>query len=211
MTKIIGLCASPRHASSEYVAEEALKAAAAFDPRIETELISFSGKRIDPCVDCGYCKSHKSWCVKKDDVQDILDKVVQASGIIVVSPVYVMSATPQFHAFCSRMRPLMHCFPELVRNKFFAAVSVGGTRNGGEETTINDIMNLFATRTMNFVSNESGGYTGAKVWSKDQGAAGAAADTTGMETVRSLGAKLAEVCLIYDMGKEVYLQNQKGR
>ena len=140
MTKIIGLCASPRHASSEYVAEQALKAAAAFDPRIETELISFSGKRIDPCVDCGYCKSHKSWCVKKDDVQDILDKVVQASGIIVVSPVYVMSATPQFHAFCSRMRPLMHCFPELVRNKFFAAVSVGGTRNGGEETTINDIM-----------------------------------------------------------------------
>lgn len=202
MTKIVGLCASPRNSASEYVTREALKAAAAFDPRIQTEFITLRGKRIDPCNGCDYCKKNKTWCVHKDDMQEIFDRLADASGILVVSPVYVMSATPQLHAFCSRMRPAMHCFPELMRNKFVAAVAVGGTRNGGEETTVSDIINLFATRTMNIVSNENGGYTGGKVWSQDKGAEGAAADVIGMKTVTDLSRKLAEVSLIYDLGKE---------
>ncbi len=39
--KIVALCASPRKKASYYVAEKALEAAAAVDPRIETELIGF--------------------------------------------------------------------------------------------------------------------------------------------------------------------------
>ena len=57
---------------------------------------------------------------------------------------------------------------------------------------------------MNIVTNECGGYMGGKVWSQDQGAAGAAADTLGMETVVNLSRKMAEVCLIYDLGKKAY-------
>lgn len=210
MIKIIGLCASPRHGASEYVTKEALKAAASFDPRIETEFLTLSGKKIDPCNGCGYCKKNKTWCFRKDDMQPIFDKVAEAAGIFVVSPVYVMSATPQLHAFCSRMRPAMHCFPELLRNKFVAAAAVGGTRNGGEETAVADIINLFATRTMNIVSNENGGYTGGKVWSHDNGAEGAAEDTVGMKTVTDLARKLAEVCLIYELGKQQYRREKDG-
>ena len=200
-TKIVGLCCSPRKSASEYVTEQALKAAAAFDPRIEVEMVTLRGKKIDPCNGCGYCKKNKSWCIKKDDMQEVFDKIINASGLIVVSPVYVMTATPQLHAFASRMRPAMHCFPELLRNKFFAAAAVGGTRNGGQENTVNDIINLFGTRTMNVVTNENGGYTGGKVWSQDKGPEGAAADEIGMATVTKLAAKLAEVCLTYDLGK----------
>lgn len=200
-TKITVLCASPRKKASLYVAQEAMKAAAAYDPRIETELISFAGKRIEPCNACGYCREHKTWCIKQDDMQEMFDALLDASGVIVVSPVYVMAATPQLHAFCSRMRPAMHCFPELLRNKFFAAVAVGGTRNGGQETTVDDIIHLFGTRTMNLVTNEVGGYTGGKVWSQDKGAEGCEADTIGMKTVTELARKLAEVCLTYDLGK----------
>ena len=203
-TKIVGLCASPRNAATEYVTKKALEAAAAFDPRIEVEFVSLRDKKIEPCNGCGVCKKNKSWCIKKDDMQEVFDKVINASGILVVSPVYVMSATPQLHAFASRMRPAMHCFPELLRNKFFAAVAVGGTRNGGEETTVNDIINLFGTRTMNVVTNEVGGYTGGKVWSQDRGPEGVDEDVIGMKTVTDLAAKLAEVCLIYDLGKEAY-------
>ena len=39
--KIVAICASPRKKASYYVAEKALEAAAAVDPRIETELIGF--------------------------------------------------------------------------------------------------------------------------------------------------------------------------
>ena len=57
---------------------------------------------------------------------------------------------------------------------------------------------------MNMVTNESGGYTGAKVWSRDGGAEAAAQDEIGMKTVRDLSRKLAEVCYIYALGKRVY-------
>ena len=207
-TKILVISASPRKKATLYVAEQAMKAAAEYDERIEVELVSFAGKKIEPCNGCGYCKENKCWCIKKDDMQEMFDKMLDASGVIVVSPVYVMAATPQLHAFCSRMRPAMHCFPELLRNKFFAAVAVGGTRNGGEETTVSDIINLFGTRTMNVVTNEVGGYTGGKVWSQDKGAEGCEADTIGMKTVTDLSRKLAEVCLTYDLGKAA-LQAEK--
>jgi len=209
MTKIVGLCASPRKSASDYVTREGLKAAAEFDPRIEVEMLSLCGKKIDPCNGCDYCKKNKTWCVRKDDMQEVFDGIAQASGILVVSPVYVMSATPQLHALCSRMRPAMHCFPNLLRNKFVAAVAVGGTRNGGEETTVSDIINLFGTRSMNIVTNENGGYTGGKVWSQDGGPEGAAADVIGMRTVLSLARKLAEVSLIYDLGKNQFEKSEQ--
>ena len=92
----------------------------------------------------------------------------------------------------------------MLRNKFVAAIAVGGTRNGGQETTIDDIFHLFGTRAMNMVTNESGGYTGEKVWSQDGGAQAAAQDEIGLKTVRDLGQKLAEVCYIYTLGKQAY-------
>ncbi len=202
--KIVGLCASPRKSASEYVTEKALEAIAAVDPRIEVEMITLRGKKIDPCNGCGYCKKNKCWCIKNDDMQEIFDKMADAAGILVVSPVYVMMATPQLHALASRMRPAMHCFPGLFRNKFFSAIAVGGTRNGGQENTINDIFNLFGTRTMNYVTNEVGGYTGGKVWSQDKGPEGCEMDEIGMKTAMDTAKKLAEVCLIYELGKEVY-------
>ncbi|MBU5435270.1 flavodoxin family protein [Pseudoflavonifractor sp. MSJ-37] len=212
MIKIVGLCGSPLKGSTEYVLEQALAAAKAFAPdEIETELISVHGKKISPCVGCGYCKKNKTWCCIKDDMQEIFDKIAHADGLLVASPVYVMTATPQIHAIASRMRPAMHCYPGMLRNKFFAAIAVGGTRNGGQEVTIDDICHLFATRSMNMVSNEVGGYTGAKVWTADGGPEAAAADTIGMKTALDLGGKLAEVCLTYDLGKKALAQREPAR
>lgn len=210
MIKIVGISASPKKGATEYVIEESLKAVKEYDPSIETELMTLRGKKIAPCNDCGYCKREKSWCILKDDMQEMFDKLMQADGIIVASPVYVMTATPQLHAFCSRMRPAMHCFPGVLRNKFVSAIAVGGTRNGGQEMTVNDIINLFATRTINIVSNEVGGYMGGKVWSHDNGAQGAKEDELGMKTVIELSKKLAEVCTIYDLGKKALAKRTQG-
>ena len=200
MVKILGLCASPKHGATEYALQQALAEARSVDPRIETEFVTLAQKTIQPCNDCGYCKREKKWCILRDDMQD---------GILVGSPVYVMAATPQLHAFCSRMRPAMHCFPGMMRNKFAAAIAVGGTRNGGQEHTVTDIINLMGPRSINIVTNEVGGYTGGKVWSQDRRAEGAAQDEIGMETVRNVAKKLAEVCLIYDLGKKAFAAETK--
>lgn len=204
--KLLGICASPKKGATEYVLERALAAAGEVDPSIETELITLRGKKIAPCVDCGYCKREKAFCCIKDDMQEVFEKIINADGVLVASPVYVMAATPQLHAVASRMRPAMHCYPGMLRNKFVSAIAVGGTRNGGQEITVSDIINLFGTRGMNIVTNEAGGYTGGKVWSQDGGAAAAAEDEIGLKTCTDLAKKLAEVCLIYDIGKKAYAE-----
>ena len=210
MVKILGLSCSPRKGATERVTERALAAIQEAFPEVETELYSLRGKKIAACNGCGYCKREKTFCCIKDDMADLFEKIINADGLFVASPVYVMSATPQLHAVASRMRPAMHCYPGMLRNKFFAAAAVGGTRNGGQEITVTDIINLFGTRAMNVVTNESGGYTGGKVWTRDGGAEAADADEIGMKTVEDLARKLAEVCCIYDLGKQAWDKRNGG-
>lgn len=204
MVKLLGICASPRKAATEYVLTQALEAAQEAFPEIEIELVALRGKRIAPCNDCRYCKRESTFCCIKDDMQPLLEKMIAADGLLIASPVYAMGATPQLHALASRMRPAAHCYPGALRNKFAAAIAVGGTRNGGQECAVTDIINLFGTRSINIVTNERRGYTGGKVWSQDNGAEGAAADEIGLKTCTDLAKKLAEVCVIYDLGKKVY-------
>lgn len=202
MVKILALAASPRKGATEYIAQQALEYVKQVNPDIRTELMTLRGKDIKPCNGCGHCKRNKTWCILKDDMQELFDKFIEADGFIVVSPVYIMGATPQLHAFLSRMRPAMHCFPTLLRSKFAAPITVGGARNGGQEMANLDIMNMLVSRSINIVANEAGGFIGGKVWSKDNGAEGAAEDEIGMKTVRQQCMKLAEICMVYKMGQE---------
>lgn len=210
MVKILGISGSPKKGATEYCMEQALEAAAAFDPRIEVDLITVRGKKITPCIDCNRCREDQSWCILKDDVQPLLDKIMEADGFIIGSPVYAMTASPQLTALMSRLKPLSHCRPGVLRNKFCCAIAVGGTRNGGQELTISTIVNLMAARQVNFVSNEQREYIGGRVWSQDGGAQGAAQDEAGMRSVRAVGKKLAEVCLIYSLGRaQLQLEQEK--
>jgi multimeric flavodoxin WrbA len=202
MVKILGLSGSPRKGATEYTVEQALKAASKIEG-IETELITLRGKKIAPCNGCGYCRENNTWCVIKDDMHELLTKFVEADAYIIASPVYVYTVTPQLQAFFSRMRPCHHVFPNKLRNKLGAAIAVGGTRNGGQEMTINTIINLMLTRSINVVSNEVGGYAGGKIWSQDKKDLGVKEDLIGLDTVINVSKKLAETALIYDAGKKV--------
>lgn len=200
MVKILGVCGSPRSGATEKMLQEALNSLAAVTG-VQTEWITLRGKKIAPCNNCNYCKREKTWCVIKDDMQELLEQFIEADAYVIASPVYVYTVTPQLLAFFSRMRPLFHVFPEKLRNKFGVAMATGGKRNGGQEMTVNTIINLLLARGINVVSNEVGGYAGAMLWSKDQGAAGAVEDQTAIGSAGKLVRKLAEVALIYEAGR----------
>ncbi len=201
MIKVVGLCGSVRAGASEYILKEALKSIE--EPgKIEVEFVTLKGKKIAPCVGCDHCKKNRTWCVIKDDFMNVFDKIRDADAVICASPVYVFGVTPQISAFFSRMRPVFHTCPGLLDNKLGASIAVGGTRNGGQEMTVNTLNNLMLSRGFNIVSNTTGGYIGAFVWSKDQKADGCKNDENGMEHVFSLVKKLAETAYIYKTGKE---------
>lgn len=141
MAKILGISGSPRNKSTEYALGEALKSIESRDG-IETSMIMLRGKKIAPCNGCGYCKKNKTWCCLKDDFEPLLKEFMEADAYLFGSPVYAYGPTPQLSAFFSRMRPLFHVYPELMRDKIGSAFAVGGTRNGGEEATITAMHNM---------------------------------------------------------------------
>lgn len=208
MAKILGICGSPRAGSTDYTIKEALKSIEDRED-IEVSYITLRGKKVAPCNGCGYCKKKKTWCCIQDDFDELLDEFMKADAYLVGSPVYVYGATPQLAAFFSRMRPLFHVYPELMRDKLGSAMAVGGTRNGGEEMAVGSIINMMMARGINIVSNEPYGYAGGYIWSKDGGLEGAKEDQTGMDGLKKLVNKLADMAIIRECGLKVLKEREE--
>ena len=98
--KIIGIVGSARvggntEALTRIALEEAEKEGA------NTELITLAGKEIKPCDACQSCR-RTGKCRINDDLPPILKKMLAADGIILASPVYFGSASPQIKALIDR-------------------------------------------------------------------------------------------------------------
>ncbi|MBW6462468.1 MAG: flavodoxin family protein [DPANN group archaeon] len=94
---------------------------------------------IAPCNACGACSgSGAGKCAIKDDMQSVYDKLVSADAIIVSSPVYFGNVSAQLKALFDRS-VMLRRFGFKLKGKVGAAIAVGGSRNGGQEKTIQAI------------------------------------------------------------------------
>ena len=59
-------------------------------------------KKVAPCSGCYYCSTHGGACVHKDDMADILQKMIDADVIVLASPVYFYSISAQLKAVIDR-------------------------------------------------------------------------------------------------------------
>jgi multimeric flavodoxin WrbA len=89
--------------------------------------------------------------------------------------------------------------PKIFENKIGAAIAVGGDRNGGQEPTIQTIIDFYLINDMIPVGGGSfGANLGGAVWSRDKGAEGAGDDAEGIKAVRRTVDRLIGVaCLIH--------------
>ena len=71
---------------------------------IETELIQLAGNPIAGCLACYKCFKNKNrrCSVNKDMLNDIIEKMLQADGIIIGSPTYFSDVTSGTRAFIER-------------------------------------------------------------------------------------------------------------
>lgn len=92
------------------------------DKEIETEIINLYDLNYTGCKSCFACKrlEGKSYgkCAVKDDIQEVLDKVSQADGIIFGSPIYFGNITGQLQSFLERL-----LFPYLVYDKNYSSIA----------------------------------------------------------------------------------------
>ena len=152
MVKILGISASPRHGNTEILVNEALAAARSLPFDVETEILSFAGKRIEPCTDCQVCVRKKTYCWKKDDWWDLVSHLVETppDGLIIGSPVYFYSVPSILRAFFERCTCL---FKQLWNEDFpypppdwtktaAGVVAVGFHRHGGVEHAISNVLEV---------------------------------------------------------------------
>lgn len=190
MVKIIGIVGSPRsNGNTENLVKEALQSAK--DAGAEIELIKLGTAEIEPCIACDICKATGE-CAIYDDMGGILEKIRESHGLIIGSPVYFGSVTSQLKMLIDRSRPLRMDFK--LKNKVGGAIAVGGSRNGGQETTISAIHDFLLIHDVIIVGDGAplAHYGGTGVGSAKEASE---SDEVGLQTSRNLGRRVAELAM----------------
>ena len=110
---------------------------------IETEMIQLGGNLIHGCTACFQCfeKKDNHCIIKNDIVNDCIDKIRQADGIILASPTYFADVTPELKALIDRAGLVSMANGRFLKRKVGAAVIA--VRRGGEIHAFDTINHLF--------------------------------------------------------------------
>lgn len=99
--KVIGIVGSPRDKSNtEYFVQYTLNELEKHG--METELIRLRDKKIHHCTGCYGCVEAKVCTLPKDDFDEVFEKMMEADGILIGSPVYNSSSTAITKALLDR-------------------------------------------------------------------------------------------------------------
>ncbi len=111
---------------------------------IKTELVQLAGEKIQGCTACYKCFSAKNKrCVITDDiVNECIEKMERAEGIILGSPTYFADCTAQIKALIDRAGFVSKANGEMFKRKIGAAV-VSVRRSGAIHAF--DTLNHFFT------------------------------------------------------------------
>ena len=187
--KVMLLNGSPHEAGCTYTA--LMEVAKALEERgVETELFQLGKSPVAGCTACGACaKTHR--CVIDDKVNLFVEKLLDADGLVVGSPVYYAGPAGQVTAFLDRV---FYCKGSLYANKLGAAVI--SCRRGGASAAFDRLNKYFTISNMPVASsnywNTVHGNTPEEV----------AQDIEGLQTMRILARNMAWLLKCIEAGKQ---------
>lgn len=152
---------------------------------IETEMVQLSGKIIGPCKACWACGGKKN-CIHKNDLfWEIFEKMTQADGMILGSPVYTANISANMQAFLERAAVVtdMNRTENLLGHKVGAAVAAA--RRGGALNALDAMNHFFMLQNMFVV--------GSSYWPMAYGQmpGDVFKDEEGVNTMKVLGQNMA--------------------
>ena len=151
---------------------------------IETEILHIGNKNVRGCLACGGCaKNQNEKCVIDDVVNESIQKIKSADGIIIGSPVYYASIAGTMKCFLDRSFYVASANGGLFRHKVGA--SVVAVRRSGEVATFDHLNHYFALGEMFTASS--------KYWNVIHGRLPGEAlqDEEGVQTMRVLAKNTA--------------------
>ena len=181
MIRILGIVGSPRvGGNTERLVAEALKAAE--EDGAEIRLLRLAGKEVKPCDACLSCRETGE-CRIEDDFTPIFDEMVEADGIILATPVYFGSATPEIKALIDRAGYLSIAKGRVFEDKAGGAMVVA--RRAGQNFTFAQLLFFFLHQGMIV--------PGSTYWNIafGRGKGEVTEDEEGLQTARNFGKKMA--------------------
>ena len=156
---------------------------------IETEMVQLSGKIIEHCKACWACGGRKNCVHKKDLFQEIFNKMTQADGIILGSPVYTANISANMQALLERASVVtdMNRNENLFWHKVGAAVTAA--RRGGALNALDAMNHFFMLQNMFIV--------GSSYWPMAYGQmpGDVEKDEVGLATMKNLGRNMAHLLI----------------
>ena len=152
---------------------------------IETEMIQLGNKQVHGCTACGKCKEIQNGkChIKNDHLNFCIEKMIEADGIMIGSPVYFADVTPEVKALIDVAGYVTRANNHLLKRKVGAGVIA--VRRGGALHAFETINNFFLISQMIV--------PGSSYWNfvigRDPG--DVLNDKEGMQTIKTLGENMA--------------------
>ena len=152
---------------------------------IETELIQLAGEHIRGCNACRTCFSTKNnRCIIEDDnVNAYIQKMVEADGIVLGSPVYFSMMSPELKALIDRAGYVALANDYIFKRKVGAAVVA--VRRAGAIPTFDAINHFFLISQMIIPASS---YWNIGIGRKKGDVKN---DEEGMQTMETLGKNMA--------------------
>lgn len=152
---------------------------------IGTELFQLAGKKIQGCIACYKCMKNKDkrCAVTKDVVNECIEKMIEADGILLGSPTYFADVSAATRALIERAGYVARANDYMFKRKVGAGVVA--VRRGGAIHAFNSL-NLFFFYQQ--IINPGSSYWAFGV-GRDPGEV--LNDAEGMQTMKTLGQNLA--------------------
>jgi multimeric flavodoxin WrbA len=154
---------------------------------IETELIQLGGRKVYGCLACGKCREKKdNRCVRTDDDMNIfIQKILEADGIILGSPVYFSNVSTEIKALIDRCGFVAKANGDSLKGKVGAAVIA--VRRAGATFTYAAINMFFGINQMIIPCSSYWNMTLALQPGDIQN------DAEGIQTFKTLGQNMAHL------------------
>jgi len=102
----------------------------------KAEKIFLRDKKINFCHSCGYCRANDyNRCSQKDDMNQIIEKMLEADVILMATPVY-------FYAMCGQMKVFIdRCcakYTKISNKEFYFIITAADNNKAALERTVEE-------------------------------------------------------------------------
>ena len=150
---------------------------------IETEVVDLAGEIIEPCKACWACGNEGNCVHRRDRFTEIFEKMKEADGILLGSPVYSANISANMQALLERAAVVCDMNSGLMTHK--AGAAVAAVRRAGSLQAIDAMHHFFLNHEMFLV--------GSAYWNMAYGQlpGDVLNDEEGMNNMRNPGENMA--------------------